>query len=260
MGQVSKGDLKVRVRVEVNDELGDIGSDFNSMLAELEQSQRMRDLFGRYVSKEIADQVLSDGGGELGGKQVHATALFSDIRDFTGLAERMPAAQVVELLNRYYTRMVDVVVAEGGIVNKFGGDSLLALFGVPIRQPDHALRAVRAAWQMNRALAEFNAEQISLGLPALSIGVGISSGDMIAGNVGGEARREYTVIGDPVNLASRLQSLTKDLNTPVLLSEHTRQELGEEQVQVRERERLTVRGKSEPTLVYELSGVTGAAD
>lgn len=252
----SQGDLATRVPVKSNDEIGDLTDSFNTMLDELQQGQRMRDLFGRYVSKEVATQVLQEGGAHLGGVNSQATALFADIRDFTSLAERLPPEQVVEILNRYYTHMVDVIVAEGGIVNKFGGDSLLAIFGVPIRQSDHALRAVRAAWQMNRALAAFNAEQVALGMPPLSIGIGISSGEVLAGNVGGEARLEYTIIGDPVNLAARLQSLTKEYGTQVLLSEFTASGLGTA-ASLRSLGLVQVRGKGDSVQVYQLEGISG---
>lgn len=251
MTQVAQGDLSPRVPVQANDELGQLSHHFNHTLAQLTQSQKMRDLFGRYVSREVAERVITEGA-DLGGETVAATALFADIRDFTTLSERLPPQQVVNILNRYYTHMVDVIVTAGGMVNKFGGDSLLAIFGVPIRQPDHALRAVHAAWQMTRALAEFNAEQMALGLPQLTIGIGISSGEMVAGNIGGETRLEYTVIGDPVNLASRLQSLTKEWGTPVLLSEDTESLLEGDTAVLRPRDRVTVKGKARPTLVYEL--------
>ncbi len=251
MGEVSQGNLSHQVPITANDEVGDLSTHFNNMVNQLGQSQRMRDLFGRYVSKEVAERVISDGA-DLGGEDVAATALFADIRDFTGLSERLPAHQVVDILNRYYTRMVDVIVAEGGIVNKFGGDSLLAIFGVPIRQPDHALRAVRAAWQMNRALAEFNAEQISLGLPPLTIGIGVSSGEMIAGNIGGEARLEYTVIGDPVNVASRLESLTKQFDKTILISEDTANLINDASTKFEPVEKVKVKGKTEPKLIYGL--------
>ena len=256
MKKIGGGNLNLRLPVTSNDELGDLTNNFNQMMAELEQGQKMRDLFGRYVSKEVAEQVLRNGG-DLGGENVSATALFADIRDFTGLAERLPPQVVVDILNRYYTRMVDVIVAEGGLVNKFGGDSLLAIFGVPIRQSDHALRAVRAAWHMTRALADFNSEQAALDLPPLMIGIGISSGDMVAGNIGGQQRIEYTVIGDPVNLASRLQSLTKEWRKTVLLSEHTQLLLDQETVEVSPCEEVAVRGKQQSTLVYELRGLKG---
>lgn len=251
MDQVAQGDLSPRVPVQSNDELGQLSYHFNRTLEALAQSQRMRDLFGRYVSREVAERVIAEGAS-LGGETVAATALFADIRDFTTLSERLPPQQVVDILNRYYTRMVDVIVNAGGMVNKFGGDSLLAIFGVPIRQPDHALRAVHAAWEMTRALAAFNAEQAALGLPQLTIGIGISSGEMVAGNIGGQARLEYTVIGDPVNLASRLQSLTKEWGTAVLLSEDTQSLLDGVTAVTRARDRVTVKGKAKPTLVYEL--------
>ena len=251
---VATGDLTPRLLIDSNDELGDLGYRFNGMLAELEQSQRMRDLFGRYVSKEVADQVLKNGA-DLGGENVPATVLFADIRDFTTLTESLPPQQVVDILNRYYTRMVDAIVEHGGWVNKFGGDSLLAVFGAPIRQSDHALRAVNAAWAMNRALAEFNAEQLAMGLKPIAIGIGISSGEMVAGNVGGKERLEYTVIGDPVNLAARLESLTKEWKTAVLISEQTNNLLANSTTQTRARDEVTVKGKTQPTLVYELRGV-----
>ena len=249
-------DFSSRLSVQSTDELGYLAYRFNQMVTELQESQQMRDLFGRYVSREVADQVLRKGAA-LGGEQVSATVLFADIRDFTGLSERLPAEQVVDILNRYYTRMVDVIIEHGGWVNKFGGDSLLAVFGVPIRQPDHALRAVRAAWQMNRALAGFNAEQAALGLPPLTIGVGISSGDMVAGNIGGTERLEYTVIGDPVNLAARLQTLTKEMGQPILLSGFTQSQIDHTNVDLEFEpcEKVTVRGKSQATQVYALRGL-----
>jgi class 3 adenylate cyclase len=254
MNKVATGDLTPRVPTSGNDEFGDLAYHFNTMLGELTQSQRMRDLFGRYVSKEVAEQVLKNGA-DLGGENVPATVLFADIRDFTTLTESLPPQQVVALLNRYYTRMVDAIVEQGGWVNKFGGDSLLAVFGAPIRQSDHALRAVNAAWAMNRAMAEFNAEQVAMGMQTITIGIGISSGEMVAGNVGGKERLEYTVIGDPVNLAARLESLTKEWKTPVLLSEHTQELLGKSRTDTRARESVTVKGKTQPTLVYELQGI-----
>ncbi|MFT7585605.1 MAG: adenylate cyclase [Cellvibrionaceae bacterium] len=251
MGKVSVGDLSSRVSVVANDEIGELTSHFNLMLEKLEQGQIMRDLFGRYVSQEVANQVIEQGAS-LGGENVQATALFADIRDFTGLTERLPAQQVVDILNRYYTYMVDVIVEAGGIVNKFGGDSLLAIFGVPIKQEGHASYAIQAAIAMKRALITFNLEQKALGLQPLEIGIGISSGDMVAGNIGGKARLEYTVIGDPVNLAARLQSLTKEWGTTVLLSEDTQRCLTDYSDLVEPVEKITVRGKKEPTLVYKL--------
>lgn len=259
MKKVGRGDLTQRVPVTANDEIGDLTIHFNEMIESLEQGQKMRDIFGRYVSREVAEQALAQDGANLGGKTIQATALFADIRNFTTLSEKNPPEVVVDILNRYYTKMVDAIINEGGMVNKFGGDSLLAVFGAPIRQPDHALRAVRAAWQMNRALAEFNAEQMAQGLPPISIGVGISSGDMVAGNVGAAERMEYTVIGDPVNLAARLESLTKQMQRTILISEHTQRLLEQNAADLEVCDSVTVKGKSEPTMVYAVRNIAHAA-
>jgi len=249
MARVAEGDLSVRVPVDSDDELGDMANHFNHMLGEIEQSRRVRELFGRYVSREVAERAMA-GGADLGGEVVTATALFADIRGFTSLSEALPARTVVDILNRYYSAMLAAILAEGGFVNKFGGDSLLAIFGAPCPQPDHASRAVRAAGTMLAALEPFNREQIRQGLPELRIGIGVASGEMIAGNVGGLARMEYTVIGDPVNLAARLQDLTKQCARPLLVSEQTRQTMTTGQAGLRVLGRVRVRGKSTETLVY----------
>jgi adenylate cyclase len=251
MHQVAGGHLHTRVSIESSDELGMLAANFNGMVAGLAQAQRMRDLFGRYVSPEVAETVLQKGA-DLGGELVEATVLFADIRNFTGLTERQPPDRVVDILNRYYTRMVNVIVAEGGLVNKFGGDSLLAVFGAPIRSGDHAVRAVRAAARMQAAMRAFNAEQHKLDLPPLAIGIGVATGSMIAGNVGGLERLEYTVIGDPVNLAARLQALTKELDAPILLSDKAYAQLGIYAQLATPLQTITVRGKSTPTAVYTI--------
>lgn len=249
MERVSEGDLRTQVPVTSNDELNDLATSFNQMVVQVEQGQRMRDLFGRYVSHEVAEEVLAKGSA-LGGEQVVATMLFADIRGFTSLSERLTAPQVVELLNRYFTRMVNAVAEEGGLVNKFGGDSLLAIFGAPIRNADHARRAVRAATHMLHEMTAFNAEQRERGLPELQIGVGVASGEVVAGNIGGEERLEYTVIGDPVNLASRLQSLTKELGHPLLISAETQRLLNGEFHMLTAVGELEVRGKQHPVPVF----------
>jgi adenylate cyclase len=155
----------------------------------------------------------------LGGQLVDCSILFSDIRGFTALSEQLQPQALITLLNRYMSRMVEVVVAQGGVVNKFGGDSLLAVFGTPLNPAaDHAAAAIRTALQMQKVLKAFNEEQIQSGGPVLQIGIGIASGPAVAGNVGGEGRIEYTVIGDTVNLASRLQDLTKELGRDLLVN------------------------------------------
>lgn len=218
MEQAAGDDLSVQMEVASKDEIGVVSERFNEMVAGLRQAELLRNLLNLYVSPEVARAALEDGAN-LGGQVVECSVLFSDIRGFTSLAEQLSPDQLIELLNRYMSRMVDVVIANGGIVNKFGGDSLLAVFGTPLNPaPDHAARAIRTALSMQQALRSFNREQADSGLPELQIGIGIASGPVVAGNIGGQGRIEYTVIGDTVNLASRLQDLTKELNQDVLVN------------------------------------------
>jgi len=251
MGRVEQNDLAVQVPVTSNDELGYLAERFNQMTAGLRQGKLMRNLLNLYVTPEVARQAI-ERGVHMGGDLVECTVLFSDIRGFTGLAERLAPAALIETLNRYMTAMVAVVVAEGGMVNKFGGDSLLAVFGTPLNPaPDHATRAVRAARGMLAALAVFNQEQERRAEPTLRIGIGIATGPAVAGNVGGKERIEYTVIGDTVNLAARLQDKTKELGGPILLSAETQSTAAPAVVGAAERlAGVEVRGKAEPVEVY----------
>jgi adenylate cyclase len=163
-----------------------------------------------------------ESGTRLEGRVVQGSVLFSDIRGFTTLSEQMTPDDLMRLLNRYMSVMVDVIVMNGGMVNKFGGDSLLAVFGTPLNPlPNHAARAVQTALDMRAALEKFNREQDIQNVPPLKIGIGIATGLVVAGNIGGEERIEYTVIGDTVNLASRLQNMTKEFKYDILINDTT---------------------------------------
>jgi adenylate cyclase len=221
MKLVEEGDLRVRVPVLSTDELGYLTSGFNQMVSGLQQGERMRTLLNLYVTPEVARAAIEQGVN-LGGSQVECSVLFSDIRDFTGLSERLSPMELIETLNRYMTMMVAVVMEYGGMVNKFGGDSLLAVFGSPLNPAaDHAARAVQVALEMQQVLAKFNAEQRQRSAPELQIGIGVATGAVIAGNIGGQERIEYTVIGDTVNLAARLQEKTKALKQTLVLHKET---------------------------------------
>lgn len=255
MGRVEANELDTRIVVSTNDELGYLGERFNSMTEGLRQGERLRELFGLYVSPEVARAAVETGAG-LGGTQVECSVLFSDIRDFTTLSERMPPARLVGLINRYMTAMVAVVVEHGGMVTRFGGDSVLAVFGTPLNpMPDHADRAVKTAFGMRRALAAFNREETVAALPRLEAGIGIATGPVIAGNIGGRERIEYTVMGDAVNLASRLEDRTKDTGFPILLSDETYRALdGAPALDATTLTEVRIKGKQHPLTVHALSG------
>lgn len=260
MGRVEKNELDTRIVVTTNDELGYLSERFNSMTDGLRQGERLRKLFDLYVSSEVARAAVETGAG-LGGELVTCSVMFSDIRDFTTLSEQMPPAQLVELINRYMTAMVSVIVKHGGVVTRFGGDSILAVFGTPLNpMSDHADRAVRTAVEMRQALGAFNREQSAARLPTLETGIGIASGPVVAGNVGGRERIEYTVMGDAVNLASRLEDKTRDAGFPILLSNETHRALNE--VSVTDARALTdvqIKGMRDRVTVYGLSDPPGAA-
>lgn len=251
MAAVQAGRLEMTLPSTSNDEFGALAAGFNAMVRGLRQEEILHQLFNLYVTPEVAAHALAHGA-ELGGHMVEVTVLFADIRGFTTLTEQLGAETVIALLNRYFEAMAAVIIAESGMVNKFGGDSLLAVFGTPVNPvEDHAARAISAARGMLMALETFNADQQSRGEPALRIGIGIATGPVIAGNVGSAERLEYTVIGDTVNLASRLQELTKTLGVGILLAEATARAASPSNV--RSLAPLAIRGKSERLTVYTLT-------
>jgi adenylate cyclase len=246
--RVEGGEATARADVTGDDELGRLAGSFNRMLAGLEREAAIRDLFGQYVTPELAAAAIEDPS-RLEGQLVTSTVLFADIRDFTGLSESVPASELLALLNRYFDRMAHVIVEAGGFVNKLGGDSLLAVFGTPLNpDKDHAADAVRAALAMEQALADFNEEQRLAFLPEVMIGIGVASGDVVAGNLGSSSKLEYTVIGNAVNVAARLQELTKELGVPVLLSAETARLAGDT-ARFADVGEVDVRGKARPVRV-----------
>jgi adenylate cyclase len=182
--------------------------------------------------------------------------LFSDIRGFTTLSEKMDPQHLVALLNEYFTEMVNIVMDEGGVVDKYIGDAIMAVFGAPVAKPEDAANAVRAAVRMRIALRELNTRLAGRGLPPLRTGIGIHTGVVVAGNIGSERRMEYTVIGDAVNLASRLESSTKEVGADVLISEDT-YELTKSTIEARAMREITVKGRNQPVMTYEVVGLVG---
>ena len=223
--RVEKGDLSGRLDLFTPDEFGAITEGINKMIHGLGERQRIRDLFGVYLSPEVSRAIL-EGRVTLQGEARQVSILFCDIRDFTRFSATRSPREVVSQLNRFFGCMTGAIREQGGTVNKFLGDGFLAVFGAPVDQSDHAHRAVEASLQMERELAALNHELTGLGEPPLEIGIGIDSGEVIAGNVGSPDRLEYTVIGDPVNRSSRIEQLNKSLATRILISERTYTESG----------------------------------
>lgn len=218
----------------------------------------IRDAFRRYLHPRLVEE-LARGPGlpRLGGETRELTVLFADVRNFTGIAERLPADRVVRLLNRYFAAMAAAVQAEDGMVDKFLGDGLLAVFGAPLPRPDHARRACRAALAMRAALAALNRENTAEGLPAIEIGVGVNTGRMVIGNMGSEQRFDYTVVGDEVNVAARLVEASKSADCAVLVSEATLAAAGPGFC-ARELQPILLRGRSAPARVFALDGEASA--
>jgi adenylate cyclase len=249
MTRVESGDLDAKAQVASDDELGRLAASFNRMVDGVRREKFITDLFGQYVTPELA-HVAIEHQGQLDGQLVTSTIIFSDIRDFTGVSETLPASTLIEMLNRYFSRMAEIVVEHGGLVNKYGGDSLLAVFGTPLNPtPDHAARAVRSAIAMTRALGDFNREQAESYLPEIMIGIGIATGDVVAGNVGSERKLEYTVLGDAVNVASRLQAMTKDVGHTVLANAETAR-AAPEAARFEEVGEVEVRGRARKARVF----------
>jgi adenylate cyclase len=209
-------------------------------------------LFGRYVSKDVYQQLLANPDlAELGGRRRDMTVLFSDIRGFTSVTEKGDPEVLVAQLNEYFSRMVAIVFRHQGTVDKFVGDMVMALFGAPLDDADHAEHAVAAAVEMVGELGELNRKWAGEGLPRLDIGIGVNSGGMIAGNIGSSAIMSYTVIGDNVNLGSRLESLNKDYRTRIIISEATRSRL-HGNYEIRPLGDVVVKGKTRPVAIFEV--------
>jgi adenylate cyclase len=243
LAQVQRGNFDVRIPVYDASSIGQLQLGFNDMVAGLAERERIRAAFGTYVDPDVAARII-EGGTNLGGEQVDVTCMFIDVRGFTAFAERTPADQVVAALNAMFELTVPIIHDHGGRIDKFVGDGLLAVFGAPRRLDDHADRALAAAREIAAAVAA--------GGSTLSIGIGLNSGPVVAGNVGGGGRFEFSVIGDTVNVAARVEAATRQTDDVILLSEETVVRL-DRPVDVVEREGITLKGKHDAVKVYALA-------
>jgi len=264
---ISSNDLTERVPVEYRDETGTLAHTFNIMIGELERAynqiknyafqavlaqkkeSRIRNIFQKYVPQELIDQFFRNPEAMLVGDNRVLSVLFSDIRSFTTISEGMRPDELVNSLNRYFSVMVDIIMAHGGIVDKYIGDAIMAFFGAPVRHEDDAHQSVLAGLEMADAVKVFNQEQISMGKPEFRIGVGINYGVVTVGNIGTEKKMDYTVIGDMVNLASRLEGLTKTYHQELLIAESLFVKV-KDKVSWRFLDTVAVKGKTRGVKIY----------
>ncbi len=246
--RIQQGDYTQRVSVQQEDEVGQLASAFNAMAQGLAEKERVRDLLGKVVSPEIANELLSRKL-ELGGEEREVTVLFADLRGFTTLCEGQSPQAILALLNEYFSAVTSVIEAQGGVVDKYIGDAVMALFGAPLPCSDAAARAVQAALGMLQAVQQLNRDFSARGLKPVAIGIGIHSDRVVVGNMGSSSRLNYTAIGDGVNLASRLEGLTKIYGADLIVSEQTATQAGPGPWL--ELDRVRVKGKQAPVRIFE---------
>lgn len=255
--RISRGDYTSRLTVRSNDEIGVLANAFNQMSGGLAERDQVRDLLGKVVSPAVATELLR-GDVALGGEEREVTVLFSDLRSFTSMCEGRSPQEMLGILNHYFTRMSGIVEKHGGIVDKYVGDAMMAIFGAPLALSDGADAAMRSSIQMMQALDELNEEWRSGGRPSLSMGIGINTDVVVAGNMGSQTRLNYTVIGDGVNLASRLEGLTKtpEYDARIIVSGATLMK-ARGRYRTRPLGKVAVKGRQELTEVYALLGLDG---
>ena len=250
--KIKAGQYHVDIEPVSRDEIGELTASFIEMGRGLEEREKMKDAFGKFVNQEIAEQVLK-GELQLGGERKVAAVFFSDIRRFTAISEKMEPEEVVEFLNEYMTRMVGCVNETFGVVDKFIGDAIMAIWGTPVSRGNDTENAVNAALLMRKELLEFNRDRGGDKRPIIQIGCGINTGPVLAGQIGSNDRMEYTVIGDTVNLASRIEALNKPFGTDILISEDS-YELVKDLYRMEPMQKIKVKGKEGSQQIYAVLG------
>lgn len=251
--RIEQGDFDARLQLKQSAEFTQLGNAFNYMAASLKERERERDMFGRVVSPEVREKLLS-GQLQLGGETCWVSVIFSDIRGFSTLSEAMSPQEVVGLLNEYMTEMSEAIKPWGGYINNFIGDAIVIVFGAPVVHADIEWRAVEAALSMRERLTRLNQRRRERGEIEIESGIGISTGEAVAGQIGSFERLLYTVIGDAVNLAARLETMTKEFaDNPILMNAQTAQALkGREGLRLVDRGLMSIRGRAQPIGVYSL--------
>ena len=246
--EIRNGKFDISVKSKSRDEIGILSESFEDMARGLAEREKMKDAFGKFVNKEIADMILKNEL-KLGGERKTAAVFFSDIRSFTAISENLQPEEVVDFLNEYMSIMVDCVNKTNGVVDKFIGDAIMAVWGTPISRGNDTANAVEGALMMREALKKFNKGRGSAKKPVINIGCGINTGPVLAGQIGSHDRMEYTVIGDTVNLASRIESLNKPFCTDILISSDS-YNLVKDIYLCEPMEKISVKGKKDPQQIY----------
>jgi len=252
MKEVAKGNLDVQIKVVSNDEIGALGEGFGRMIKGLKESEVIKESFGKYISQEIRDEILG-GRVPLDGEMKRATLLFSDLRDFTPFVESIHPKQVVTIMNQYFSEMAEAIKENQGLILQYVGDEIEAVFGAPVAYDDHPDMAARAALEMRRRLGLLNERLKEQGLAPFRHGIGIHTGAVLAGIIGSKERSSYALVGDTVNLASRIQGLTKEFSCDAILSQTTH-DLITGTYQMEQLSRMKVKGKSQDVMLYKLLG------
>ncbi|MBI5191201.1 MAG: HAMP domain-containing protein [Nitrospirae bacterium] len=254
VNEVGKGNLDQEIKVDRRDEVGELTNAFNQMTRGLREKEFIKNTFERYMSKQLAEKLLGDHDKmtlELGGEHRFVTILFTDIRGFTTMSEKLDPKSVISFLNEYFSTMVDVVFEYNGWIDKFIGDAMMVIYGLPIKAEDDAVRAVRTGLRMKDAMRRFNEKRVAEGHEPMHIGIGINTGTVVAGNVGSESRMNYTVVGDAVNLAARLVPLSK--TEEIIISQYT-YDLVKDRFTTVKLGMVSLKGKHELQQVYEVTG------
>jgi class 3 adenylate cyclase len=253
MERLAGGDFDVKTTVLSSDEIGKLKYNFNLMIDGLTDREKLRETFGKYVSIEIAKHLIETNKIDLGGEDIYATVLFSDIRNFTSMSEKMSAREVVDFLNEYFSYISEPILNNHGVINKFIGDAVMAIYSPHLGSADHIADAVRSAVGMREKLKEFNASK-KYGFE-VRFGVGIHTGMLVAGNIGTKSRLEYTFIGDTVNVASRIETENKSFGTDILISGHVADNLDaglKSMLSLEKCPPISVKGKEKPVQLYKI--------
>ncbi len=257
--EIAKGNFGIPVArlVATNDEVGTLAVSFDAMLAGLRERDKVKNLFNKFHGSSVTESLLSTDKVQMGGSRKKVVVFFSDIRGFTATSEVQSPEQVVSMLNEYFTIMVRIILNNNGIVDKFIGDAIMAVWGTPKGSDDDCLNAVKACLEMRKALAELNELRASRGEAPLKIGIGLHTGEAISGNIGSEERMEFTAIGDTVNMTSRIEDSTKAFGTDLLISDDVAREVRGRFI-IEEAGRTKVKGKTEPLVLHKVRGFVRA--